>query len=295
MSCTPVFAATEVAITVDDLPTHGQLPPGVSREDIARKMTAVLKKHSVPDPYAFINAGKVDVLGESAGTLKIWQEAGFPFGNHTYLHTGLNKQTAAEFSKEIEQNEPMLRRLSGEKDWHYFRYPFLREGETLEKRNAVRKYLADHGYKIAQVTIDFEDWSWNDPYARCKEKGDEKAMSWLEKTYLQNATEHLERARILQKGLFKREIPHVLLLHIGAFDAEMLDKLLTAYEKNGVKFVSLVQAEKDEVYAVDPGIAAKWGSELTYQILNARGKKLKDVGLMKYDGYPAAQLEKICL
>ena len=112
---------------------------------------------------------------------------------------------------------------------------------------------------------------------------------------MQNATDHLERAKTLAKGLFKREIPHVLLLHIGAFDAEMLDRLLTAYEKRGVKFISLVQAEKDEVYSADPGVAAKWGSELTYQILKARGKNLADVGLTRYEGYPESKLEKLCL
>jgi len=26
-------------------------------------------------------------------------------------------------------------------DWHWFRYPFLWEGDTLEKRHAVRAYL----------------------------------------------------------------------------------------------------------------------------------------------------------
>ena len=37
--------------------------------------------------------------------------------------------------------------------------PFLHEGETLEKREAVRRYLAEHRYAIAEVTIDAHDWA----------------------------------------------------------------------------------------------------------------------------------------
>ena len=80
-------------------------------------------------------------------------------------------------------------------DWHYFRFPFLREGETLGKRRAIRRYLRANGYRIAQVTIDFEDWSWNEPYAYCLDKGDARSISWLKTTYLRNAVDQLERAK----------------------------------------------------------------------------------------------------
>jgi peptidoglycan-N-acetylglucosamine deacetylase len=36
------------------------------------------------------------------------------------------------------RNEPLLKSLMGKGDWHWFRYPFLHEGETVEKRRAER-------------------------------------------------------------------------------------------------------------------------------------------------------------
>lgn len=288
-------AAIKVAITVDDLPTHGPLPAGVTREQIAKKMTETLRKHKVPEVYAFINAGKVEKKNESVEVLKTWRKAGFPLGNHTYLHEDINKVSVEDFKKSIDLNEPLLKKLSGKTDWKYFRYPYLREGETMETRNSVRQYLKDKGYKIAQVTIDFEDWSWNGPYVRCKEKGDVKAIAELQTTYLQNASDMLDRAEVLSKSLFGRSIPHILLLHIGAFDTEMLDQLLTNYEKKGVVFVPLSEAMKDEVYSIDPAVAARIGSELTYQVMKSRQLTLKDVGLEKYEGYSLPKLEATCL
>ncbi|MEK2645164.1 polysaccharide deacetylase family protein [Bdellovibrio sp. BCCA] len=289
-----VFASIKVAITVDDLPTHQDLPPGVTREMVAKKMTQVLRKHKIPEVYGFINAGKVEKKNESKEVLKIWKKAGYPFGNHTYLHEDINKVSLEDYKKSIELNEPMLKQLSGKSNWKFFRYPYLREGETLETRNTIRSFLKDHGYQIAQVTIDFEDWSWNGPYSRCVAKQDQESIAWLEQTYIKNAIDMLDRAEVLSQSLFKRSIPHVLLLHIGAFDAEMIDKLITEYKKKGVEFIPLSEAQKDEVYSLDPALPAKRGSELTYQFMNARNLKLADVGLKKYEDYPEEKLQTIC-
>jgi peptidoglycan/xylan/chitin deacetylase (PgdA/CDA1 family) len=288
------LANIKVAITVDDLPTHGKLPIGTTREEVARKMLSIFKKHGVPDATAYINMGKVDVKNESFPVLQMWKDAGYTFGNHTYLHEDINFTSAADYEKAIALNGAGLKKLSGDNNWKTFRYPYLREGDTLEKRNAIRKYLTDNGYQIAQVTIDFEDWAWNDPYARCFDKKDKKAIKWLKHTYLQNATDMLTRAEVLSKSLFNRSIPHILLLHIGAFDAEMFDQMLTSYKKMGVEFITIAEANRDEVYSMDPGLAAKYGSELTYQVMKARKLELKDVGLTKYQDYPEDKLAKIC-
>lgn len=287
-------SSTRVAITVDDLPTAGALPPNTTWVDIAEKMLAALKRHHVPDAYAFINAGKVREGNGAFRVLELWRDAGYLFGNHTYLHEDIEKTSVEEFKSAIRKNEPMLKRLSGKKNWRYFRYPFLREGSSKTKRNAIRKYLVERGYTIAHVTIDFEDWSWNTPFARCKRQGDTRAIEWLENTYLKNANDMLDRAEQLSQALFKRSIHHILLLHIGGFDAEMLEKLLSNYEKKGVEFISLSEALKDPVYEKDPGVVGKRGSEFTYQVLKSRRLSLKDIGMIRYDGYPERQLARVC-
>lgn len=283
----------QMAITVDDLPSHGKLPMGVSRLEVAKKMLSVLKKHGVPEVYGFTNASKVEFQKEDEAVLLAWRQAGYPLANHTYTHVDINKVEASVFEADITRNEKLLAQLNEGLDWKYFRYPFLHEGDTLEKRNAVREFLKKNDYRIAQVTVDFEDWGWNNPYARCADKKDKKAIKWLKKTYLEQAGLKLDQTEKITTYLFKRPVKHILLLHVGAFDVEMLNELLQLYKKKGVKFIALSEAVKDEIYAVDPAVTGRSGSELHFQILKSRGLKLKDTGALSVK-YPEEELDNLC-
>ena len=50
-------------------------------------------------------------------------------------------------------------------------------------------------------------------------------------------------------------MPLVLLLHPGAFDAQVMDRLLDVHTQSGFRFVSLAEAEKDPFYASAPNPA----------------------------------------
>lgn len=284
-----------VAITIDDLPSHGKLPINTTRLEIAQKMLKTLKNNDIPEVYGFVNGKRLEEGSDLIDVLKLWRKNGFPLGNHTFSHPSLTKSNTEDFEKDIDANEKLLVSLSNGTNWRYFRYPFLQEGNTLEKRNAIRQYLTKKGYVTAQVTIDFEDWSWNEPYARCLAKADGDSISWLKKTYLKNAVDVLERAKTLSRFLYKRQIKHILLLHIGAFDAEMLEQLIQSYRERGVEFIPLSEAVRDDAYAFDPGHTFDGGAEFIYQVLKARGLHLKDAGLDSYQGYPEEQLKKVCL
>jgi len=39
-----------------------------------------------------------------------------------------------------------------------FRYPFLKEGDTADKRDRFRTLLKERGYRVGHVTIDASDW-----------------------------------------------------------------------------------------------------------------------------------------
>src|SRR5215467_4957434 len=266
--------AQEVAITFDDLPSHGPLPAGTTRNDVARKILAAFKQAKMPEVYGFINAGKLQAHPEDMEFLRLWREAKQPLANHTLEHMSLNANSAEAFEDNIAKNEPVLRDLMGTKDWHWFRYPYLNEGNTLEKRRAVRAYLNAHHYRVAQVTLDFEDYAWNGPYARCSDKKDEKTIAWLRESYLGTASEYMKLGRQLSQQIFDRDIKYVLLMHVGAFDAEMLPQLLAQMKQQGFKFVALKKAESDPAYKTDPDIALNEGDTLLDQIMEARHLEL---------------------
>jgi peptidoglycan/xylan/chitin deacetylase (PgdA/CDA1 family) len=275
--CLLAFASAafsqQVAITIDDLPSHGTLPPGLTRADVANAILGALKQANAPKVYGFVNAKKLEQHPEEIEILKLWRKAGFPLGNHTYAHLSLNDSSADQFDENVAADEATLKSLMGRQNWHWFRYPFLWEGDTLEKRHAVRRYLKNHKYHIAQVTIDFEDYLWNAPYARCAERNDKASIEWLKSSYMSTAAEYVGLGQQMAKLVYGRDIRHVLLLHIGAFDAVMLPQLLDFMKKQNFKFVTLEDAEKDPAYRIDPDMALKDGGTLLEQMMEA--KKIK--------------------
>ncbi|HEY1679947.1 MAG TPA: polysaccharide deacetylase family protein [Candidatus Sulfotelmatobacter sp.] len=284
-----VCFAQKIAITFDDLPLNGSLPPGVTRAEIARGAIAILKKHHAPPAYGFINAKKLEGNPDAAEALRIWA-ASEPVGNHTYSHLDLNDNPAEAFEREIEQNEPALELLAAPgREWHWLRYPYLREGDSVEKRRAVRSYLAAHGYKIAQVTMDWEDYMWNSAYARCVAKDDAQSIAWLKSSYLEYEDSYLDLGRELAKLTFGHDINHVLLLHLGAFTGTILPDALDHLNKRGFRLVTLEEAQSDPAYNTDPDAGSKYGGTLLEQIMDARQIKFPPVKEKPYQ-----RMKEIC-
>jgi lysophospholipase L1-like esterase len=240
--------APKIAITFDDLPAHGPLPPGETRMEVISKIVAALRDANLPATYGFVNGVRIEEQPADAAVLQIWHSAGNPLANHSWSHMNLNQHSLEEFEQDVVRDEPALASLMKHEDWRWFRYPFLAEGDTPAKRTGVRDFLREHGYRIAAVTMSFGDYLWNEPYARCKAKGDTSAAETLEKSYLSAASESVDYYRSISYTLYQRDIPYVLLMHVGAFDGEMLPRLLQLYRGKGFEFITLPEAERDEFY-----------------------------------------------
>lgn len=259
-----------VALTFDDLPAAGSLPAGDKRSRIATTLAAELAAKHLKGTYGFVNAVKLENDPDAQQALHAWVDAGMNIGNHTWSHPPINSGTAEAFEQEISRNEAALAQYAGGRDWHWFRYPFLWEGETLEKRHVVRGYLHEHGYRVAQVTLDFEDYAWNDAYGRCLAKQDEASIAWLKQSYLENAAEYIRLGREEERIVFGHEIPNVLLLHATAFTTLMLPDLIEQLRKEGFRFASLAKVESNAAYAMDPDAALKYGGTLPDQFMDSR-------------------------
>ena len=263
--------AQGVAITFDDLPLNGELPQGTTRVQMVRDVVAILKQRKAPQVFGFVNAKKLEGNPDGAAALQEWIGAGERVGNHTYSHLDLQQNTVEAFERDLAQNEPILELLSPADDWHWLRYPFLREGDTVDKRRAVRTYISDHGYKVAQVTIDYEDYAWNTPYARCAAKHDARSIEWLISNYLSVASDYIDGDRAMAKLVYGHDINHVLLLHLGAFSSTILPQLLDMLQAKHLQLITLEQAENDPAYQIDPDApTSKFGDSLLEQMMNAK-------------------------
>ena len=269
-------ARLKVALTFDDLPLNGGLPLGKKQSDFARDTIKVLKKHRIPPSYGFINAGKLERNPDGALALQIWVDGGHPLANHTYNHLDFTRNSAEDFQREILRNEPALELLMpegafrGKHTWRWFRYPYLHEGDTLEKRRGVRAFLANSGYRIAQTTLDWEDYMWNSAHARCWLKKDEESIRWLRESYLTSARDMIRFQVGRSRAVFGRDIDHVMLLHLGSFSSHILPDLFELLDEEGFEIVTLEEAQKDTAYDYDPDLASPRGGTLVEQGSQAR-------------------------
>ncbi|HWA94911.1 MAG TPA: polysaccharide deacetylase family protein [Terracidiphilus sp.] len=278
-----------VALTFDDLPAAGSLPPNTDRTQILTRLVDELKANRLEGTYGFINA--VDLTGDddAQNALHIWLNSGMNIGNHTWSHVLLTESTVKAFEEEIAKDEPAIESFAQVRDWRWFRYPALLEGETVFKRRAVLRYLAAHHYRVARVTLDFEDDAWNDPYARCVAQDNTAAIQWLRQSYMESAAEYIRAGREEQLLVFGHEIPNVLLLHATAFTTLMLPDLMRLLRSQGFVFDGLADVESDPIYTRDPHAAFADDGTLTNLFMDAKHLKYPPVKPI-----PEERLSSIC-
>ncbi len=136
--------------------------------------------------------------------------------------------------------------------------------------------------------MDFEDYLWNAPYARCMEKQDDASIGKLHDSYLSVAEQYYRVFRQLSSTLYGRDVKYVLLMHVGAFDAKMLPELLALYRSKGVSFISLPSAMSDPAYRDDPDIGDPTGG--AFLELMVEKKKLPFPANSK----PYKELDSMC-
>jgi peptidoglycan/xylan/chitin deacetylase (PgdA/CDA1 family) len=286
----PVPARAEgVAITFDDLPLNGELPPGVTRTRVVEEVLTILHRRGVPQVYGFVNAAKLEGNPDAADALARWVAGGQAVGNHTYAHLDLHQTDVETFIADVRRDEPALELLDPGGHWRWFRYPYLREGDSPAKRAAVRARLQERGYRVAQVTLDYEDYQWNFAHARCVANGDAESIAALRQMYLRLASAYLDAGRAAARQLFGRDIQHVLLLHLGSFSGVILPDLLDLLKQKGFTLVTLAQAQADTAYQADADAASRFDGSLLEQLLDARHLHYPPVPAMPY-----AELEAIC-
>lgn len=278
-----------VALTFDDLPAAGGLAAGDTRTQILTQLAKELRAAHLQGTYGFVTADDLQGDPDTQQALREWVKAGMRIGNHTWSHPELTSDSAAAYEQNIAQDELALREYSEGHDWHWFRFPYLEEGDTVSKRENVRSWLDAHGYRVAQVTLNFEDDDWSDPYDRCAAEHNDAAIAWLRQSYMANAAEFIQVGREEEQIAFGHEIPNVLELHATAFTTLMLPDLLQLLRQEGFRFASLPRVERNPAYALDVDAGLPNGGPLTNEFLNARHRKYPP-----FQPEPTQQLNMAC-
>lgn len=239
----PPEAGVPVAITIDDLPWVGVLPPGRDRQAATRRILEALEQHGAA-ATGFVNCGRVE---RDAPVLRLWLEAGMPLGNHTDHHLDLNSAPLDAWLRDARRCDTFLREVTGEPFLH-FRYPYLHEGNTPERWETARRLLEELESPVAHVTIDTADWILAAAYGSAVRAGDEALAAEIGEAFLEHTLRAVRHYRSVAAERAGRQVSQVMLLHANALVSDYLDPLLDRLREEGIRFVSLEEALSDPVY-----------------------------------------------
>jgi peptidoglycan/xylan/chitin deacetylase (PgdA/CDA1 family) len=240
-----------ILITVDDLPLAlgGLHPRPAERRRITRALLGTLARHRVP-AVGFVVWDYVRGPADRR-LLERWLAAGHELGNHTYSHPGYLQTPRDAFLDDAERGRAGLAAFLAPRGRRvrFFRFPYLLEGETPDKLDAMRAYLAESGQRNVPATIAFEDWKYEEPWVAARRRGDRAGLRDLGASYQAAFARQLARSEELSRRLFGRDVPQVLMLHANEVGAAQWPALLAYLQRQGYRF-----ARADEVLA-DPGYA----------------------------------------
>jgi hypothetical protein len=200
-----------------------------------------------------------------------WDEAGHLICNHSYSHLNFNdpKTTYDDFVADFDRNEPLIRPYR--RFTRLFRYPFLKEGDTADKRDRFRDLLKQKGYRVGHVTIDASDWYVDDRMiARLKSQPAADTQPYG--TYLvQHLLDRAEFYRQLAVDVLGREIPHTLLLHYRMINALYLEDILAGFSDMGWQWTDAKRAFDDPIFKKQPQILPA-GESLVWALAKETGR-----------------------
>ena len=243
----PAFAQS-VAFTFDDGPSLEETPRMTAAQR-NQALLAALARHKAKAAL-MVTANKGANRPEGLALARAWGEAGHVIGNHTMSHPDLHKSTLAQYQQEILECDRLIATLPGYTKW--FRFTYLREGDTPEKRDGMRTFLKEQGYRNAYVSLDTSDWRLNDKLVEVLKKNPKADVTPIKSAYLAHVRQRAIAYRELAHKLQGRDIPQVILLHHNLINAMWLDEVIAQFKQMGWAITPPQAAFTDPIYQLQP-------------------------------------------
>jgi len=240
-------ARPQLALTLDD----PRLSLGLTMK-WPEANNRILKAISEKDIRAalFVCGMRVD---EADGTklLSAWDQVGHLICSHSYSHKFYGEQTSyADFAADFLKNEKVIAPYRNRTA--LFRYPFLKEGDTADKRDRFRALLKERGYRVGHVTIDASDWYVSQRFVDRLAKQPNAPIAPYRDYLIAHLLDRAAFYRQLALDVLGRDIPHTLLLHFNPLNAFVLPEVLKAFETAGWQWIDASLAFEDPIFRSRP-------------------------------------------
>lgn len=267
-----------IAITIDDLPVVTTRADIKARREITKNLLKNLTDARVP-AIGFVNENKLYTNGkrdeQKVDLLRTWLDAGLELGNHTYSHRSLNKVQLTTYEEDILKGETITKELLAARNLklRYFRHPFLHTGTSLEIKSGLDAFLAEHGYTIAPVTFDDDDYIFARAYDIAYNKNDKRGMKQVGDAYVPYMEKKLEYWERQSEKLFGRDVSQTLLIHANSINSDYLDDLIRMFQVHGYKFLDLETALRDDAYRLPDRYTGPAGISWLHRWAREKGRE----------------------
>jgi peptidoglycan/xylan/chitin deacetylase (PgdA/CDA1 family) len=271
-------APRRVAFTYDDLPANIFRGDVSAMREVTDGLLAGLRRHRIP-AIGFVNESKLfddETLDEErVALLRAWLEGGQELGNHSFSHPDINTTPLEEYQADVLEGERVTRALLADagRELRYFRHPMLHTGLDLETKSAFERFLGEHGYRIAPVTIDNQEWIFARAYDHAHVRGDVDLKQRIATEYVVYMDSIFGYYEQQSRALLGYELPQVLLLHANRLNADAMDALVSAIRARGYDFVTLDEALEDEAYRLPDEYVGRAGITWLHRWALARGER----------------------
>lgn len=239
-----------VAFTFDDLPVSRSVSLA-DNQAITTRLLAHIRTATIP-AIGFVNERKLETGASQTALLEAWLDAGADLGNHGYAHRRLYDYSLQEVEADVLRGERVIKRLLSARGRRprYFRHPTLNTGTDAATKQAFERFLAEHGYSVAPVTIDNDDYLYALAYDHARARADTTLMKRLGTDYVRYMDATFAFYESLSVALLGREPAQVLLLHANALNSDYLGDVARTIAARGYRFVSLDDALQDPAYTL---------------------------------------------
>lgn len=204
-----------------------------------------------------------------------WGKQGHRIGNHGNLHLNLNKDevSLSAYLSDMQQGHDAFSRMQGFVP--RYRFPYLKEGHTQQRRDTVRTWLKQHHYQSGAVSIDASDWFYNMLFLKYQQNHDHQRLNLLKQAYLRHLVDRAQYYDDLAQKTLNRSPHHVLLLHLRAINAAWLQDIIDTFEQHGWTWIDSDTAYQDPLYQIQTyhlpaGESLLWNIAQVYGIKNLR-------------------------
>jgi len=240
----------EIAITMDDF--NWQNAVHQSASDRNKSILKTLDAHSIK--AALFVVGRNLERDEGKRLLADWDNSGHLIGNHTYSHQNLHSPeiTVEAYTNDILRAEKVLSEFK--RFQKYFRFPALREGDTVAKRDGVREFLAKAGYRNGHVTIDTDDWVITSRLTDRVKSEPSANLKPYRDFYLAHMWDRAQYYDSLSNQVLGRSVKHTILVHYNLLNGLFLDDLISMFKSKGWQLIDAEEAFSDPVFSEKPNV-----------------------------------------